>query len=198
MVDLPWWALPACALRDFADGAGGFFAGSSAGPLITSSSTRMAPRPFLVMRRERAPSSVRRQTGSVPRDWISSMRPSVRSLATTLPADLPPDLTAVQERGRRAARPPTAAPVGYGSGSRNPPSPEAAIAASTEAPHGDEAGGAGFRSGPKARTTTTVPLHSSGKASPFFTGPCARGQAPAGRLDQILRVPSPTAESRAS
>src|SRR5271154_5478273 len=41
------------------------------------------------MRRERAPSSWRRHTGNEPRDWISSARPSARSLATTLPAAPP-------------------------------------------------------------------------------------------------------------
>jgi hypothetical protein len=52
-----------------------------------------------VIRRERGPSSSRHQTGSEPRDWISSIRPSLRSLATTLPAAPP-----VSFDGRSRAR----------------------------------------------------------------------------------------------
>jgi hypothetical protein len=48
-------------LRRFADGAGGFLAGSAKPG--ASSSTRMARRPFLVMRRERGPSASRPQIG---------------------------------------------------------------------------------------------------------------------------------------
>src|SRR5271156_5825280 len=51
------------------------------------------------MRRVCATSPSRRHTGNEPRDWISSTRPSARSLATTLPAAPP-----VRLDGRSRAR----------------------------------------------------------------------------------------------
>src|SRR6266516_19087 len=59
--------------------------GSSASGSVPPSSTWMAARPRLVMRSASGPlSSSRRQTGSEPRAWISSVNPSVKSLPTTL------------------------------------------------------------------------------------------------------------------
>ena len=121
------------------------------------------------MRKERGPSPSRRQTGSEPRDWTCSTNPAPGAWRRPCRRRPRADLPAVQGHGRRAARPPTAAPVGYWSVSQNPPcgydgdrrrhrrSPAVAVK-----PAGEDSARAMSPAG-----TASVPLHSAGKASVF-------------------------------
>src|SRR5712672_875569 len=97
------------------------------------------------MRSARGPSSSRRHTGIEPRARTSSTSPSVRSLATTLPAAPRVSFGEVQGHGRRAARPLTGATIGCRSISRDPPFGwRRRLPPSPPKPrNGDEAGGGG-------------------------------------------------------
>src|SRR5271167_2357346 len=105
------------------------------------------------MRRVCALSPSRRHTGNGPRDWISSMRPSARSLATTLPAAPPVRcdgrFRAPSSRCEAAARSRRWVSVSFTESSIRlrrrlaPPPPKPR--------NGHEAGGAGFRRAIRAR-----------------------------------------------
>jgi hypothetical protein len=132
------------------------------------------------MRRVCATSPSRRHTGDEPRDWISSTRPSVRSLATTLPAAPP-----VRFDGRSRARSPRCeaaassrrwVSVNFTESSIRlrrrlaPPPPKPR--------NGQEAGGAGFRRAIRARNgDSTARL---GGQSQFFLDHLVAGFRPNG------------------
>src|ERR1700675_43272 len=115
------------------------------------------------MRRERARSPSRRQTGREPRDWISSTRPSVRSLATTLPAAPPGRFDVALRSGCQQPQ------LGIGQFHGILHSVATAIgAATTEAPQWPGGRRGRIPEGLFAPGTVTVPLRSRRNASSFW------------------------------